>query len=285
VNVFTKGKKIKFLGEKIMDNRPIGIFDSGLGGLTVLRAVKDIMPNESTVYVGDSGRAPYGTKSKETVIKYTNQDINFLLEQDVKMIVIACNTASACSLDIVKNNFNVPIVEVVQPGSAAAVRLTKNKKIGVIGTNATIGSGVYEKAIKALMPEAEIYSKACPLFVSLAEEGWWDNDITYRIVEEYLTPLKEKGIDTLILGCTHYPLLQKSISRFMGESVQLVNSALEAARAVKKIIEEKNIGRVSLEKPVHKYYTSDSVEKFRELGSSFLQEELEHAERADIEKY
>lgn len=268
-----------------MDNRPIGVFDSGLGGLTVLRAIMDMMPNESTVYFGDSGRAPYGTKSKETVIRYTYQDINFLLGHDVKMIVIGCNTASACSLDSVKNSYDIPIVEVIQPGSAAAVKLTKNKKIGVIGTNATIGSGVYEEAIKSLMLEAEIYSKACPLFVSLAEEGWWDNDITYRIVEEYLTPLKDKGIDTLILGCTHYPLLQKSISRFMGESVSLVNSALEVAKAVKTIIDDRNMHRKSKENPVHMYFTSDSVDKFEELGSTFLQEELKSAKRADIEKY
>lgn len=177
-----------------MDNRPIGVFDSGLGGLTVLKEIKNLLPRESIVYFGDSGRAPYGSKSKETVVKYTFQDIRFLLNQDIKMIVIACNTASACSLDQVKNSFDIPIVEVVGPGAATAVRETVNKKVGVIGTVATVSSGVYEKAILKLDPEIEIYQKACPLFVPLVEEGWWENDIALRIAEEYLLPLKEKTL-------------------------------------------------------------------------------------------
>ncbi|HHV28455.1 glutamate racemase [Acetivibrio mesophilus] len=268
-----------------MDNRPIGVFDSGLGGLTVLKEIKTLLPQESVVYFGDSGRAPYGSKSKETVVKYTFQDIRFLLNQDIKMIVIACNTASACSLDQVKHSFDIPIVEVVGPGAMTAVRETVNKKIGVIGTVATVSSGVYEKAILRLDPEVEIYQKACPLFVPLVEEGWWDNDIALRIVEEYLLPLKEKNIDTLVLGCTHYPLLHNTISKVMGDDVKLVSSALEVAKVVKEMINENNLMRDEKIAPVYRYYTSDSVYKFESLGNSILNHEIHSAEKIDIERY
>ncbi len=268
-----------------MDNRPIGVFDSGLGGLTVLKEIRSLLPNESVVYFGDNGRAPYGTKSKETVIKYTFQDIRFLLNQDVKIIIIACNTASACSLERVKNNFDTPVIEVVEPGAMAAVRETKNKRVGVIGTSATIESDVYEKAIKRIDNSIEIFSKACPLFVNLAEEGWWDNDISLRIAEEYLNTLKEKDIDTLVLGCTHYPLLQKTISKVMGDGVKLVSSAYEIAKVVKNYIIENNLCRDEKIDPVYRYYTSDSVEKFEMLGSSILENKIYSADKADIEKY
>ena len=268
-----------------MDNRPIGVFDSGLGGLTVLKEIMEFVPTESLVYFGDCGRVPYGTKSRETVIKYTLQDIRFLLNQDIKMIVIACNTASSYSYELVKNSFDIPIIEVIQPGATAAVKATMNKKIGVIGTPGTISSGVYEKAINKIDSSIEIYSKACPLFVQLAEEGWWDNDIAVRIAEEYLNPLKDVGIDTLVLGCTHYPLLQKAISKVMGDGVKLVNSGMEVAKVVKKLIDEKDIGRDNKISPVYRYYTSDSVEKFEQFGSAFLGREINSAEKVDIEKY
>ncbi|TYQ15311.1 UNVERIFIED_CONTAM: glutamate racemase [Acetivibrio alkalicellulosi] len=268
-----------------MDNRPIGVFDSGLGGLTVLNEINNLLPLESIVYFGDSGRAPYGTKSEETVIKYTFQDIRFLLNQDIKMIVIACNTASACSLKLVKNNFDIPVVEVVQPGASTAVTKTKNKKIGVIGTLATISSGVYEKAIGKLDPEIEVFSKACPMFVPLVEEGWWENDIAQRIVEEYMLPLMEQGIDTVVLGCTHYPLLQHTISKVMGGSVTLVNSALEVAKVVKEVIDQEKIQRDSMIAPVYRYYTSDSIKKFESLGNSILKGKIHSAEKVDIERY
>ena len=274
-----------FIGGIHMDNRPIGVFDSGLGGLTVLNEINNLLPLESIVYFGDSGRAPYGTKSEETVIKYTFQDIRFLLNQDIKMIVIACNTASACSLELVKNNFDIPVVEVVQPGAVAAVNETKNKRIGVIGTIATIESGVYEKAIKRLDSAVEVYSKACPLFVPLVEEGWWDNDIAYKIAQEYMKPLKEKDIDTLVLGCTHYPLLKNIISKVMGDGVKLVNSALEVAKVVKEVIDVKRIERDNTITPVYRYYTSDSVKKFESLGNSILNGRIHSAERVDIERY
>lgn len=268
-----------------MDNRCIGVFDSGFGGLTVLKEIMDLIPGESVVYFGDNGRTPYGTKSKEMVIKYTFQDIRFLLNQDIKMIVIACNTASACSLEMVKHNFDIPIIEVVEPGAITAVRETKSKRVGVIGTSATINSGVYEKAINKIDSSIEIFSKACPLFVNLVEEGWTDNDIAFSIAKEYLETLKEKDIDTLVMGCTHYPLLQNTISKVMGDDVKLVSSALEVAKVVNKVLDEKDMKRDGNIKPVYRYYTSDSVDKFQKLGEVFLDRELYSVEKVDIEKY
>lgn len=266
-----------------MDNRPIGIFDSGLGGLTVLRAIHKLLPKENLVYFGDSGRTPYGTKSKETVIRYTFQDINFLLKQNVKMIVVACNTASACSLEIIKSAYSCPIVEVVEPGSRAACGETVSGGIAVIGTPATISSGVYEAAIKRINPESVVHSKACPMFVPLVEEGWWDNEISAMIVREYLNELKDTNIDTLILGCTHYPMLQNVIRKEMGDNVKLINSAVEVANAVKKVLIEQGL-EGSNETGEIKYYTSDSVDKFTSLGRMFLGEEMEHVEKINIEK-
>ena len=268
-----------------MDNRPIGVFDSGVGGLTVLKEMMQLIPEESVVYFGDSGRAPYGTKSKEVVIKYTFQDIRFLLDQDIKMIVVACNTASACSIEHVRSTFDIPVIEVIVPGAVTAVRTTKNKRVGVIGTSATISSGVYEKAINRIDGSIDIISKACPLFVNLVEEGWFDNDIALRIAEEYLTPLKNQGIDTLVLGCTHYPILQSTIAKVMGEDVMLVSSALEAAKVVKELMDSNGIARDNKVKPVYRYYTSDSVEKFEALGRSILERDITSAQKVDIEKY
>jgi len=267
------------------DNRPIGIFDSGLGGLTVLKEVIEIMPEENTIYFGDSGRAPYGTKSKEVITKYTFQDVNFLLSKDVKMIVIGCNTASACSLDKVKEKVKIPVIDVVEPGARAAVGQTKNGRIGVIGTSATIGSKVYENAIKSLMPEAEIFTKACTLFVPLAEEGWWSNNIAEMVCEEYLSFFKDKNIDTLILGCTHYPLLKNTIQNAVGEGVVLVNSAVELAKVVKNTLGDFDIGCETSNDAKHCYYTSDSVDKFKTLGGIFLEKEITNAEKVDIDRY
>lgn len=270
-----------------MDNRPIGVFDSGLGGLTVLKEIMELIPTESVVYFGDSGRAPYGIKSKETVIKYTFQDMRFLLNQDIKMIVIACNTACACSLERLKDNFDIPIIDVIRPGAAAVVKETKGKKVGVIGTTATVNSGVYERAIKIIDNSIKIFSKACPLFVPLVEEGmeWWEKDITFRVAEEYLKDLKNEGVDSLVLGCTHYPLLANTISKVMGDGVKLVNSAQEIAKAVKQAIIEQDLQRDGNIKPVYRYYTSDSVNKFEPLCSSILGRNINSAEKVDIEKY
>lgn len=268
-----------------MDNRPIGIFDSGLGGLTVLKAAMELLPQEDMVYFGDNGRAPYGTKSKESVIKYTFQDIHFLLSNNVKMVVIGCNTASACSLEQVLHKISLPVIDVVGPGAKAAVRLTRNGKIGVIGTAATIGSKVYEYAIHAIDPELAIYTKACTMFVPLAEEGWWDNAIAESICREYLEPLKADGVDTLILGCTHYPLLQKTIQKVMGPEVILVNSAAEVAKVIKETLRQLDIAAEKTTVPEYAYYTSDSVEKFKTLGGTFLEREIQKAMKVDIDQY
>jgi len=268
-----------------MDNRPIGVFDSGLGGLTVLKEIKRLIPTESVVYFGDNGRAPYGTKSKDTIVKYTFQDIRFLLNQDIKMIVIACNTASACSLQLVKDSFDIPVIEVIEPGANTAVKETQNGKIGVVGTVATISSGVYDRAINKLDSKIEVVQKACPLFVPIVEEGWWENDIACAIAEEYLGSLRKEDIDTLVLGCTHYPLLYKTISKVMGNDVKLVSSALEVTKVVSELLDRMDIKRDQSIKPVYRYYTSDSVEKFESLGSAILESEIHSAEKVDIEKY
>jgi len=270
-----------------MDNRAIGVFDSGLGGLTVFKEIIEQLSGESVIYFGDSGRAPYGTKSRETVIKYTLQNIRFLMSQDIKMIVIACNTMSAHSYELVKKNIDIPIIEVIGSGAAAGVAETRNKKLGIIGTSATINSGAYQKAVNKLDSSIEIVQRACPLFVPLVEEGreWWENDISFRIAEEYLLPLKDTGVDTLVLGCTHYPLLKATISKVMGENVKLVNSAMEVTRVVKQTILDNNIQRDPCYKPEYHYYTSDSVEKFELLCSIILGKTVNSAEKVDIEKY
>ena len=272
-----------------MDNRPIGVFDSGLGGLTVLREMMGMCPNEHLVYFGDCGRIPYGTKSRETVQKYTIQDINFLLSKNVKAIVIACNTASAYGYEMAKERFDIPVFEVVSPGARAAVRETKTGRIGVIGTPGTISTGVYEKAIMQVARDEgvggfEIISKACPMFVPLVEEGWWDNEIAYKIVEEYLLPLKDEKIDTLVLGCTHYPIIEATISKVMGPGIKLVSSGVEMARDIASFICEKGIHSHSKTTKCE-YYTSDSIEKFMEMGQSFLGQSIPQTEHVSIEKY
>lgn len=268
-----------------MDNRPIGIFDSGLGGLTVLKEIIRLLPGESVVYFGDCGRVPYGTKSRETVTKYAFQDMRFLLENDVKLVVVACNTASACSINELRRNFDIPILEVVRPGAMEAVRATACKRVGVIGTQATIASGVYEEAIKEIESGIEIFTTACPLFVPLVEEGWWEKDITYRVAEEYLNVLKDKQIDTLVMGCTHYPLLEKVIKVVMGDGIALVNSAREVARAVEDFVDKHQLRSENAHRPGCKFCTSDSVDKFKSLGELFLGRAIDAVQRVDIEKY
>jgi len=269
-----------------MDNRAIGVFDSGFGGLTVTSEIIHCMPNESIIYFGDGGRAPYGTKSTETVLNFTFQDINFLLSQNVKMIVIACNTASACSLHHVINRYNdIPIIDVINPGATAAIKHTKNKKIGVIGTSTTIGSKAYEIAIKQVDLDAEIFSIACPLFVPLAEEGWWDNDIAFAIAKKYLEPLKILQVDTLVLGCTHYPLLQTTISNVVSKNIAIINPAFEVVNTMKKLMSKSDIYASADSVPLYKYYTSDSVSKFKALGSSILGHELDFVEKISIENF
>lgn len=253
------------------DNRPIGVFDSGIGGLTVLREIIAQVPGESTIYFGDDGRSPYGTKSHDTIIKYSLQDMMFLKEQDVKMIVIACNTASTHAYNVLSKVCDVPVVEVVVPGAKAAVKATKNGKIGIIATRATVGSGVYESAVRECgkdIPGLEVISQACPLFVSLAEEGWWDDEVAYLTAGRYLEPLKAAGVDTVVLACTHYPLLAKTISKVMGPDVTLINSGIAVAGVVKDILEKD--GLMADSEPTHLFYTSDDPKIFEQVASPFL---------------
>lgn len=270
-----------------MDNRSIGVFDSGLGGLTAVKQIMQELPDESIIYFGDTGRVPYGTRSKDTILKYTRGDIRFLKNFDVKMIVIACGTASSAALPNIKDEFDVPITGVIDAAVYAAVRATKNKKIGVIGTPGTIKSHEYEKQIKAYNSEIQPFTKACPLFVPLVENGHFDTEVTRLVVAEYLSEIRDAGVDTLILGCTHYPLLTKVIGEYMGEGVTLINSGAEAAKYLKKKLTNDDMlhdGQRDGEQ--YRYYVSDSVENFSELGGIFLEREINgQVEKIDIEKY
>ena len=254
------------------DNRPIGVFDSGIGGLTVLREIIARLPSESTVYYGDDGRAPYGSKSHDTIVEYSLQDMMFLEQKDVKMIVIACNTASTHAIEALRKHSRVPVVEVVYPGAKAAVKATRNGRVGIIATNATVSSGLYEKAVKEEgkdIPDLQIIQQACPLFVSLAEEGWWDDDIAHLTAERYLAPIKEFGVDTLVLACTHYPLLAKTIGDVMGPDVTLINSGISVASVVEDYLRDHEMlsdgSTVTRE-----FYTSDDAKRFESVAAPFL---------------
>ena len=269
-----------------MDNRSIGVFDSGLGGLTAAKEIMRLFPNESIVYFGDTSRVPYGTRSKETILKYTYSDIRFLLTQGVKMIVIACGTASSAALPHIKDDFNVPIYGVVDAAVYAAVRETKNKRIGVIGTSATIKSGAYMRYIEEYDPTIRTFERACPLFVPLVENGHFDTKVTELVIEEYLAEIRDAGVDTLILGCTHYPLLEGMIARYMGEGVKLISPGQEVARFLKKKINENNRHSEVKDEHQYSYFVSDSVEQFEELGGIFLEKEIDgQVQRINIESY
>ena len=262
------------------DTRPIGVFDSGIGGLTVLREIWQAVPGESTVYFGDNSRSPYGTKSRSTIIRYSLQNLKFLESKDVKMIVVACNTASAYAYEELKARAKVPVVEVVTPGADVACKATRNGKIGIIATKGTISTGVYKKAVedraKELgMENIEIFEQACPLFVSLAEEGWWDKEVTRLTAEEYLKPLKEAGVDTLVMACTHYPLLSKVIKEVMGEGVVLVNTGEATAKVVKELLSREGTASEGNKSPVREFYTSDEPELFEQVATPFLGEGLD----------
>lgn len=269
-----------------MDNRPIGIFDSGLGGLTVLKAVSSLLPNEDIVYFGDSKRTPYGSKSKETITNFSRQDVSFLLSKEVKAIVIACNTASSNATEELTKEFLVPFIEVIKPGSLVGAQVTRNNKVGVIGTKATIESNAYLNNITNINNSISVFQKYCPLLVPLVEEGklWWNHPITSAIITHYLTELIKQDIDTLVLGCTHYPLLLEVIKKVVGEKITIVNSAGEVAKAVYQTLEDSKLlnnqgkGTISL-------YTSDSVDKFIPLASEILNNNELFIQTVDIERY
>lgn len=268
-----------------MDSRPIGVFDSGIGGLTVVKEIMEQLPNESIVYFGDTARVPYGTKSKETITKYSFQCIRFLLEKKVKAIVVACNTASAASLDVIKQSFDIPIVGVVEPGAIAACEVTKLNRIGIIGTESTVSSGAYEKEINVINNNVKMILKACPLFVPIVEEGWQDTEIAKLTAKEYLEELKQKDIDALVMACTHYPLLENTIGSLMGEEIKLVNPAFETAKTLKNVLHQLHIQSKSSKHAGYEFYVSDNPVKFKRVGENFLSKPIPHVQKIDIERY
>lgn len=281
-----------------MNNAPIGVFDSGVGGLTVVKEIMEQLPGEAMIYFGDTARVPYGSKSEETVVRYSAQIIKFLLAKGAKTIVIACNTASAVALEKMKQEFEVPIIGVVKPGAKAAAEVTKNGKIGVIGTEATIRSGIYNEFLRKTDPHVTVYGKACPLFVPLAEEGWvGEDEITEQVARRYLAELTAQDIDTLVLGCTHYPLLRSVIQKVVGNKVQLVNPAVETARELKYLLEENDLlnertragetyATADVENlPQHEFFVSDRAEKFRQFAASILPSATLRPESIGVEKF
>lgn len=269
-------------------NAPIGIFDSGVGGLTVVREVMAQMPQERIIYFGDTARVPYGNKSKETVTRFSKQIVNFLSEMQVKTIVIACNTASATALPELEELSDIPIIGVVKPGAKAAAAVTENGKVGVIGTEGTIRSQIYSRYLKDIRPGAEILYKACPLFVPLVEEGLIEDPVTDEIARRYLMDLIDTKIDTLIMGCTHYPMIRKTLQRTMGENVKLVDPAYETARECRQLLkdmklendEPKHLGENS-----YRFYVSDETDKFIKIANTILSYGILGVKKIDIEKY
>ena len=266
-------------------NRPIGIFDSGIGGLTVVKELKKQLPNEQLIYFGDTARIPYGTKSKELIRQFAVEDAQFLMQFDIKLLIVACNTASSLAIGTLREHFSLPIVGVVKPGARAAAEKSKNKRIGVIGTPSTINSGAYAEEIKKQIKTNDIYSQACPMLVPLVEEGWLDGEITRLTLEKYLKNLINKDVDTLILGCTHYPLLKSSIEKVTQRRMALIDSGLETAKRVKEILLKENLANDGAKESDDLYFVSDNPQKFQKIGSMFLGEELENVRRIDFEKF
>lgn len=274
--------------KELLHNAPIGVFDSGVGGLTVAREIMRQLPNERIVYFGDTARVPYGSKSPETLIRYSRQIVRFLQTQQVKAIVIACNSASACALEVLEEETSLPIIDVVRPGAKTALETTRNGKIGVIATEATISSGIYKRYIKESDRSVSVISKACPLFVPLVEEGLWEDPVTDEIAGRYLSELIDSGIDTLILGCTHYPLIRSTVGRIMGKEVSLVNPAYETARALKRLLDEKGLEsekRPGLGTELYRFFVSDAADKFQRFANSILSYGILSAKVINIEDY
>jgi glutamate racemase len=253
-----------------MNAKPIGVFDSGIGGLTVVRALGARLPHENIVYFGDTARVPYGPKSPTVVREYAMQDVDFLVSKGVKMVVIACNTVSAVAIDVVQKRARVPVVAVILPGAREAVLATKRKRVGIIGTIATVNSGAYTNAIRQIAADVSVFAQACPLFVPLAEEGWIDHKVTSLVAKEYLFPFKLEKIDTLILGCTHYPVLRGAIAAALDPHVTLIDSGAAVASDVERVLDEKNLRNPSRQRPNLEFYVSDLPARFTEIGERFL---------------
>lgn len=271
-----------------ISHAPIGVFDSGVGGLTVVREIMRQIPNEAICYFGDTARVPYGSKSKETVTRFSRQIVRFLETHHVKTIVVACNMASAYALDEIEKETDIPMIGVVRPGTRTAVEVTRNGKIGVIATEATISSQIYTRYIREMKSDATIYGKACPLLVPLVEEGLWQDPVTDEIAGRYLSELIDSGIDTLIMGCTHYPLIRSTLRRIIGEEVTLVNPAYETALELKAMLKERGI--LNEEAPKlgtnqYQFYVSDAAEKFKQFANSIIKYGILSAKTVNIEEY
>ncbi len=276
------------VNEILQKDAPIGVFDSGVGGLTVAREIMRQIPNEKIIYFGDTARLPYGSKSQETVTRFSKQIVRFLETFHVKTIVVACNTASAYALDELEQEIDIPIIGVVKPGAKTAAEVTVSGRIGVIATEATIGSQIYTKYIKELNRDVTVYGKACPLFVPLVEEGLWQDPVTDEIAKRYLAELIDIDIDTLILGCTHYPLIRSTVGRVMGEKVTLVNPAYETAIELKTMLADRGI--LNEETPglganQYQFYVSDGAEKFKTFANSIIKYGILSAKTVNIEEY
>ena len=265
------------------NNNSIGIFDSGLGGLTVVKAVRKVMPNESIIYFGDTARVPYGNKSPELIKSYSLQIADFLINHETKIIIVACNTATALALETLKHKFNIPVIGVVNPGVDAALKVTSNSKIGVIGTLSTIGSDVYKNELVKRNGSIQVTSTPCPLFVPLAEEGWLDGPATKIIAEQYLETIKEANVDTLILGCTHYPLLTEVIQEVTTPKVHLVDSAHAMAVNASEELHKKQLLTDSKSKGKLKLFVSDLPARFETVANRFLGEEIKNVEKINLD--
>lgn len=263
--------------------KPVGVFDSGIGGLTVVKRIASSLPEENIVYFGDTARVPYGSKSNATVIEYSLQDAKFLISKNVKAIVVACNTASSVALKELRKNFDVPVIGMIEPGAKMAVKESASGRIGVIGTRATISNHAYADAIRLLNPEAVVFEKACPLFVPLAEEGWINHKATYEIAEEYLSELRRLNIDTLVLGCTHYPILSEVIQKTIGDNVKLIDSGIASAEVVRQEIERIGLQTNRYGVGYQDFFVSDIPTKFTEVAELFLGKPVANVQKVDLE--
>lgn len=264
-------------------NRPIGVFDSGIGGLTVVRELLRVLPHEDIIYFGDTARVPYGPKSPETVIRYSHEITSFLMSQDVKAVVVACNTATAHALASLQKTYNVPIIGVIEPGAIAASKLTRTKHVGVIGTNGLVNSHAYRDALHRLDSTIIVSEQACPLFVPFVEEGWLDHPATHLVAAEYLSPLVDDQIDTLVLGCTHYPLLKDVINDITGPSISLIDSAEETAVQTSALLSQHHLKRAErTDKPRLRFIASDSPQQFLNVGRRFLGSSIDSVETVGL---
>lgn len=281
-------EKSEELDQAALALAPIGVFDSGVGGLTVAREIMRNLPNERIVYFGDTARVPYGSKSQDTLIRYSRQIIRFLRTQNVKAIVIACNTASALALDTVEQEIDIPIIGVIKPGAKVAAGATQNRRIGVIGTESTINSHMYRQIIQEKSPDITVFEKACPLLCPLVEEGWLKDPVTEEVTRRYLDDLLKEDIDTLILGCTHYPLLRSLVRKLVGDTIQLVNPAYETAKDLERLLQRENLVNTRArgnEKEPYRFYVSDLADKFKNFANSILPYDIETTLKINIEEY